>query len=69
MSISCRPVCMVHCEKNSDDLAMHSGWIIYEWGKYGVNISYQFVVYIHGYLFSCITAVLTNHSSWSSSLL
>ena len=31
-------------------------------GKYGVNISYKFVVYIHRYLFSCITAVLTNQA-------
>ena len=48
---------------------MLSGWIIYEWGKYGVNISYQFVVYtvaIHGYVSSCFTPVLTNHSSCSS---
>ena len=47
--------------------AMH-GWIIYEWGKYGVKISYQFVVYIHGHLFSCIAAVLTNQNQ-SSALL
>ena len=27
------------------------------------------VTYIHGQVFSCITGVLTNHSSWSSALL
>ena len=35
-------------------------------GKKGMIIFYQFVVYIHGHVFSCIAAVLTNHSSYSS---
>ena len=38
-------------------------WLIYEWVSDGMNISYQFVVYIHRHLFSYNTAVLTNHSS------
>ena len=37
--------------------------------KYSVIISYRFVVYIHGHVFLCIAAFLTNHSSWSSALL